>query len=497
MARGKQPARASDFRVWLLRCGANPAVIPELLSCAALSSMPDWGLGDTERSECPDPSSYAGFVVYDEIPGAVDNAKIGVKMKYARDLAPLLAFARTRQIADIQLLMGRCNSPEEYTKFDKILVLTYAKPTKWAADKITAMQSGDNGSSEEMIDLSGVEFYEIVPLTFSSPLAPTLVTREVTGIDICDSPNCEDVPCPTPCQVVVAVQIGDGAALKPAVIYTDGTTWASEDVTTMTFAETPSDIICMGDYVVVLDSTGNSYHYTTLESLLAGAPVWTEKTTGFVALKLPNKGVYISGTLYIAANAGYIYRVRSAGSAAVAVEAGVATAQNLNEIDAIDTHHIVAVGDSNVVLSSDDGVNFDLIVGPIIGQNLMSVCMLDVNTWLVGAANGKLYSTLNGGATWAEKALPVGLDAVDDIKHVGGVIYLTGVETDSGSGVILRNTAGGTDAMSAWYVLPEGTGAISTNQGIHDLAVCQSDYNLVYGAGLGLITDGIIVRATP
>lgn len=496
MARGKPKVRASDSRIWLLKCGANPTVVPELLSCAALSSDPDWSLGDTTREECPDPANYGAFIVYDEIPGAVDNPKLSIKMRYARDLAPLLEFARSRQRADVQILIGRCNSPEDYRGWDKILVLTYAKPTKWGAEKISAMTSGDDGSANEMIDLSGVEFYEIVQLSYSGALAAADAEFPIVGIDICAGNNCDDEPCPTPCQVVIAVMPGSAPDL-PSVLYTSdgGATWAREDVTTMAATDVPSDIRCAGQSVIVLDNTGNSYHHTVLDDLLAGSPTWAEVTSGFVATKLPNEGVFRSGVLFIAANGGYIYRVRGAGSVATVLEAGSLTVQNLTDIDAVDSRHVVAVGASNAVLVSDDGENFALVVGPAVGVALTAVCVLDERTWLVSTATA-LFSTVNAGATWATEGLPVAFTSITDIQRVDGVVYLSGIS--AGVGTILRNTEGGSDALGGWYVLPEGVGAIPNNDAVNKLAVCAGNHNLVYGGGLN--ADGIagfLVRAVP
>lgn len=499
MARGKAKVRASDSRVWLLRGGASPAASPEFLDCAALSSDPEWGQGDLTREECPDPSKYGGFIVYDEIPGEQDNPKMGIKMRYSRDLAPLLELTRSGCGFDIQLLIGRCASPEDYNGWDKILNFIGARVTNWAAEKISTMNRADNGSTNEMIDISGRDLYEIVRLNFGASLAAAVVVRELTGLDVCNAVSGDecDEPCPNPCQVVLAVQLGDGVDASPSVIYTGdgGVTFAAEDVTTMASTDTPSDIKCAGNFVVVLDNTGNSYHYTTLESLLAGTPTWTEVTTGFVATKLPNEGFYIGGVLYIVGNGGYIYKVSGIGSAATVLDAGNATVQNLVDVWALDTHNIIAVGASNAVVVTDDGgLNWALVVGPSVGTALTAVCMLDERTWLVSTAT-TLYSTLNAGVTWSTEALPVAMTAITDIQHEDGVVYLSGVS--DGGGVILRNPAGGTGEQNAWQVLPEGVGAIPTNQRINKIATCHGNHNLVYGAGLGAVADGFMVRATP
>lgn len=489
--------RASDSRVWILEGGASPFALPEYLDCAYMHTDPSWAQGDVTREECPDPSHYGEYVVYDEIPGPVENPTAGIKMRYSADLARLLELTRRRCNFDVLMLQGRCGSPEDFAGgWDKIMVLPGARVTQWAIEKFSALQRADNGSTNEMVDFSSRDLYEIVRLTFSPSLAAALVTTEVVGLDVGPNPadECDDL-CPDPCPVIVAVQLGSDPAL-PSVIYSGdgGATWAVEDITTMATTDVPSDIRLMGRYVVVLDNTGNSYHYTTLASLLAGSPVWAEQASGFIALKLPNEGVYISGNLYIAANGGYVYRLRGVGSPVEVLEAGVATAQNLVDISAIDSTHIVAVGASNAVVSTDDGANFELVVGPTVGTALTAVDMMDSRTWLASTATG-LYATRNEGATWEQKGLPVAMTAIGDIRHTGNVVYLGG--TSNALAIILRNIAGGTDEASAWYVLPEGAGAIPTGQRINKLALCPGNYNLVWAAGLGTTTDGLLVKATP
>lgn len=500
MARGNRAkVRAADSRIWLLRGGAGPSALPDLLDCAALSTDPSWAQGGITREECPDPAHYGDFVVYDEIPGAVENPTAGIRMRYSRDLATLLELTRARCGFDVQLLIGRCQSPEDYAGgWDKILTLVGARVTNWSAEKISAMSRADNGSANEMIDFSARDIYEVVPLTFSPSLAAALIEREIVGLDVGNTyagEDCDD-PCPTPCRVIVAIQLGDGADASPSVIYSGdgGVTWAAEEVTTMASTDVPTDIRIMGRYVVVLDSTGNSYHYATLADLLAGSPTWAEQATGFVATKTPNESIYVSGNLYIAANGGYIYRLRGVGSAVEVLEAGSATVQNLTDIYAVDNAHIVAVGASNAVVYTDDGTDFELVVGPSVGTALTTIDMLDSRAWLVSTATA-LYATLDAGQTWDQKGLPVAMSAIGDIRHVDNVVYLGG--TSGGAPAILRNTAGGTDEHSAWYVLPEGVGTIPTGQRINKLGVCPTNHNLVYGAGLGAVADGLLVRATP
>ena len=110
--------------------------------------------------------------------------------------------------------------------------------------------------------------------------------------------------------------------------------------------------------------------------------------------------------------------------------------------------------------------------------------------WLVGTATGRLWYTINGGATWDEKGFTgAGGGQVRDIvfatPSVGYMAHDNGT-----SGRVLRTIDGG----FSWYVMPEGAGSIPANVSVNRLAVCD-DPNILYAAGVGSGADGIWIKA--
>jgi photosystem II stability/assembly factor-like uncharacterized protein len=153
--------------------------------------------------------------------------------------------------------------------------------------------------------------------------------------------------------------------------------------------------------------------------------------------------------------------------------------------------NVVAVGASNAVVATNNGgISWSAITGPIPGTVLNAVWMHSPLEWLVGSAAGRLYYTIDGGVTWAEKNFPGnGAGQVRDIVFTSPSVGYMSHSTAAPAGRILRTIDGG----YSWYVLPEGPGAIPTNQYVTQLAVCD-DHNVVFGAGRGAATAGFLVK---
>jgi len=163
--------------------------------------------------------------------------------------------------------------------------------------------------------------------------------------------------------------------------------------------------------------------------------------------------------------------------------------QDLNDVHFIDTLRGIAVGDTQtVVVTENGGITWAGIAGPG-AANLLSCFMLTDSIWFVGDSGGHLWYTLDKGATWTEKALPVATIAsiTEIVFYENGFGWLALVDGDT-HGHILRTRDGG----CTWYVLPEDTGTLIVNDQINSIAPC--DQNTIWAGGLdddGV--DGILV----
>lgn len=133
------------------------------------------------------------------------------------------------------------------------------------------------------------------------------------------------------------------------------------------------------------------------------------------------------------------------------------TSNKLNDVDFIDHYYGVIVGDTHtVLLTSDGGENWNSIAGTIIG-NVTNVDVINYDTIIVSTlddqnANGTVYLTENGGATWttiySETSLIHGIDLEHNIPTslFAAGAYLVSTEPNFGSSwdTLVSNISGTT-----------------------------------------------------
>ena len=153
---------------------------------------------------------------------------------------------------------------------------------------------------------------------------------------------------------------------------------------------------------------------------------------------------------------------------------------------------VVAGGDAGAVVYSLDGETFTEVAVRPTAQNINAVWMKSERYFWVGTADGRLYYTIDQGASWTEKTFSgSGAGVVHDITFATDSVMFVAHATAAPAGRILRSYDGG----YSFNILPEGVGSIPTNQRITALAACENDANFVLGVGATTVgSDGIIVR---
>lgn len=488
----------NDFsRVFLLANRAGPATTPEYMGLWRAGALTN-NRGDVTLVRNPSASQYGAFDVVGKILGAPGNPELPIMARYTQDKSRLLELANGDCDHDLQVHMGECKNPQDFNRgWTKIVVLEAGHITSYRTGDLGALDPGERAIVNEEVPFSGETTYEIVQLALASK-AGTEITQEIVAVAICDSPSCGLCGLPSNgCQVVFAVEKSSAGSpgIYARVIWTKngGSTWAADDITTFTVAQNPTDAKCVGTYLVVVDGAAAELHYKAVADIAAGvAGSWTEVITGFSASGLPRRIFAASPSdVWIVATGGYIYHSSDIPSGVAVQDAGVATSQQLNAVHGVDALNVVAVGNSNaVVVTENGGETWRSVTGPAVGVNLNTVWMIDSLRWFVGTNGGKLFYTEDAGTTWVEKAFPgSGAGIVYDVAFSNRSVGYMAHATATPSGRMLRTIDGG----ASWYVLPEGQGNIPTNLRINDVEPCLSDVNTVYGGGLGAGTDGILV----
>lgn len=482
-------------RVWFQEGGAGPSR-PVTYHGNWKAGSVSWDRGDLTIIREPDPNAYNKFIRVGRYRGEPGDPELPIMSRYTFQRSALLKVAREDCEHTLQVHMGVCENPQDFPRgWQKALILEGAAVNSYGTEDLGAMSPDENAPVNEEVPFVGSDLYEVTRLTFAEQNGD-VITREITSVYVCDAAQCGACGVATDgCQVVLALEAPVAASPGTAsrIFYTTngGGSWGVVNGPPLASGLT-LDLFCVGDVAVVFGESMDSVYYTDLSDLTLGVVNWTNVTTGFVA----TKGALAAYSLgasenWIAAEGGYIYFSDDITLGVTVSSAGGASTNDLNAIHASDSLNVVAVGAANtVVRTTNGGISWSLVTGPAVGVVLNSVWMFSALEWLVGTAGGRLFYTVNGGATWTEKGFAGnGVGAVRDIKFATPSVGYMAHNTAT-AGRILRTINGG----YSWYVMPEGTGSIPANQRVNVLALCQ-DPNIVYGGGLGVGTDGFLVKA--
>jgi len=476
--------QAGQTRVWLLENGPGPAREPRYQGTMAVGDA-SWPAGDITPVKIPDPDHFNKFLTAGHIRGAEENLTMPITARYPQQASTLLDLRRKMCRVDFHVPLGKCTNPQIYSRWEKMMIYRDGRITSWANENAGALDDDAQGVINETGEFSFEEMYEVVPMTLQE-IAEANAVREIVDVSICDSQTCGDCEDESDgSSKVFVTMIGEGATpgTPPSVIYSSdgGSTWAATDIDTAFSNENPTDGECVREYYVVTVNGSNSVHYANKEDILSGAETWYEVTTGFVTGNGPNAIFAQSGMdVWVVGDNGYIYHATDITSEVTVSDAGLATTQNLLDVHAVDSENILAVGELNaVVLSQNGGDTWQVLTGPAVGESLKACWMRDEDTFFVGTNTGKLYYSNDAGDSWTEKSLPGSIDNIDSIKFYDDTVgYIAG--RSGGSGYILRTTDGG----YSWYVMPQNAVAIPANDYVNDIAVSGFNPNFLIGGGL-------------
>jgi len=499
---GKKPITKTPYsRTFLIEDGAGPANTPLYMAMTRAMAF-DWPQGDVTPIRIPDPDVYNQFIVIDEIKGAQGLPSLPVQSRYPRDLSDLFRIVRKGCSLDLQVHIGACYNPQDFDGgWEKVLVLETARPTGYTTSELGALDQGEDAAVNEDVPFTGRDAYELKRLLVAE-VAKTEVVQEIVAVAICDSKQCGACGIPTDgCQKLFAIEkatvASPGMAAELIFSADGGAVWGETNVLTLAANQDPSDIACVGIYLVVISNGDCSLHYAELADILAGTEIWTEVTTGLVCpAGAPNAIFSISAAFsWLVGDGGYIY-FSSDPTAGVSVQsAGIATTEDLLDIHGCDELNLVAVGGNGAVVYTENGGDtWAAASDSPAAVDLNTVWVVSKYVWWVGASDGRLWYTRDAGVTWTEKAFNgSGTGEVQKIWFSTPTVGYLAHTTAAPKGRILRTINGG----YSWYVLPEGAATFPGNDAINDVVGCGENPNFVFGGGLSDVsTDGFAVIAS-
>ena len=478
---------ALNQRVWYVEGGVHPTRSPEFLSLGKFSTDPSKTIGEETRISAPDPNSFNGDVPVGTVQAADERATLSIGTRYISDASILQRWKNRKCRVDIFALSGQCGNPQDFTEGgEKWTYFPDGRIGVHGFENFGAYGRDENNPANESVDMTSEDYWEYLYMG-QGIIGSDVTVREIYTVDVYTGNECEN--CPEPCDRILAVMAGVSATpgTQPILLYSEdgGEVFSQQVIDTLFSNEDVPDAEIVGGDFVIITNIGNEMHYTNIENLYDGTNTWQQVDSGFVLAKGPNaiSSADVRHT-WIVGDGGYIYFAKNHKVGVDVQDAGVATAQNLNAVNALSKECVLTVGDSNAVIYTTDGGSiWTAVTGPSVGVNMGACWMWDAETWFVGegaGGSGKLWLTANAGKTWTEVGLPNTYDRIYKIEFISEAEGYISAHSGGQSYVLRTITAG-----NEWVVLPEGKqGVAIDNTYLTDLAVCSKFSNTAFAAGL-------------
>jgi len=385
---------------------------------------------------------------------------------------------------------GKCQELSDFSRsnYDYVKILSDGEVTDQSEGG--ASFDGDEG----IIDSPSFTFgaaYTVGALNFGEEAA-TAVTLPV--VDVVYGSNIECGVCGPQddgTQLIYAVVSADTGVPAVVVWSNDGgATWASATITGAADTDIPKFIGLAGNKLFVLtnDGTDSSIWYTSLNELTGAPGAFVEVQTGFVSGNVATDAVVESPrSIWFSAENGYIYKSTNISQGVTVSDAGDATANDLNRVDARDGVVLLAGASGTVVYSMTSGDNWQVTANAAGGSALTAASVVSANLWMVGTGTTVYYTRSRGAKAWDTAVISSG--TINDIVFVTNEVgYI--LATESGAGVVYETISGG----SQWErdALPVATTAVRLSYpNVSNLAVASGN---VVIAGAGATTDGALIQ---
>lgn len=487
--------RLGDARIFIQGDGSSPTNPYNFYGCLSLGGLQE-ELGEGTPIYCPSPTQRNAWEIVDTVPSQPGLPTTDFTQHANRYLTDIWWKLRRQNCKfNAQVVLGRCQSPDDISQFDSKILLSGTRMTAFNLPALNPLDGGENTVG----DITGtwqINFFDrYQPMLLGEKADATVLAEALDGL-YADAVQCGDCGEPSDgCQKQFVLTLANSGSpgLSSQIAYTDDSwsTNGTDDINTLG-GLSGNKVAQMGQRLVVISQATNSHHHKLISTILAGtAGGWAEVTSGYVLTKGP-RAIYVKSAnrAFIAAAGGYVYLLTAPTAAVTVLTDGSVTTQDFNAISGFG-RTVVAVGNSNALIySTNDGETFASKTGPEVGIALNAVECVNDRVWWVGTANGNLYYTTDAGNTWVENTPEGDLTVINSIAFVDELVGYVAGQAGAEARIYRTSTNG-----NLWSREAPDISGMPTAERINFVAPCPQSYNaLLAGGRISSGGDGIVLN---
>lgn len=485
---------AGEGALWVQPGGPNTPLY--FLGCHELGDI-EVPKGDVKLLWCStsDPNRYE---VIDSLQGTAG----GVTTSLTTDIRTTMDWMETvRCPVPLYVNVVTCGKKNVFDNWERSFVLQKSWITKETISKITSKDPETQDRAAQAYDMMAEKLMRIYG--FAASRLSVAETEDINDIHFCNAETCvgncgDAVDAGT--QGYVGGGLLAGSPINAAdVQYTDdaGVTWTFSSSKPFASAEVIASVRCFQKdktttRVIVARGTTDPSNPMEIAYSDNDGLTWTNVDVGSLngQYALGPQALFVLDyfNIWLACSGGYIYKSEDGGATWTAQTSGGLTAQNLYAINFSGSKFGYAVGASNAILTTVDGLTWTTVAGPtaMAGVIIDTVEVLSrYRVWLGYAASGRLYFTHNGGTVWTERSHGgSGTGAVKYVDFLDEYFGVMAYNDAAGDGWIYATINGGT----TWQTLVTPT--TLPNAGFNSVFVVSPILIYVVGdayAGTGMI----------
>lgn len=482
----------------------DPADIPLYSSLWRVDGITE-PLGDLTPIRLPSPTQYGKFVTVATTRAAPDLGELTLGEQARNNLKSLSEKMKTLCNYAFILKYGNCGRPDQLTDWKSLLIADYIQATE--IDYGTQMQFEASERVEFTTTTNFLAIERVLPLTLAAE-GESVVVGTVLDVIYADALSCGScAPYSSGCTAKYALTVinPSSVGLSGQIVFTlDGTTYNTEDINSLAGGNGTA-LIAIGPYLVVSQQTTARHHWA-LKSDVDLSPNtynWTAVNTGYDTGG--GRCMVTDGNqrLFIGAASGNAYATDdvTAGVTTILDDASIATG-NFNAI-AYAPGCLLMVGDTGKILLSvnpDDDIQniaFSVITAPsaLSAVHITACAIRTPSNFEIGAANGTMYYTKNGGVSWTQRGLPSqsSWTYIQDITYSPDFPLVGAMAVSAATaGAILRTFDGG---HTWWNSAPAIKQLTTAPEKYNAVALCGT--NAIFAGGKkASSTDGILAEAS-